>query len=463
MFHCPEWGIAVQTIRLLTAPLLNDDRVEVEIFTVPNITSCDSLVRICISEIIVQPVIGLEFIPPPDSNWMHLAGVTFYGSGLCPPDTIITTPSAHPPSDATTPPSTLVPSPSDTTTSEMLASYLNSDTATTTTSSSSSITIIISASIGCVVLLIVCLLAAVLILWRCYYVKHHKNNTSHHPAVGEGHINTHSHPPPVTLCEETGQVYYSTPQEVVPQESNDTYSHTHQDTTTGRGASKKSRGDTVAEDVKMGGYSMLSYGDKPQDEGLDNQNEEMLLTPAKQDEKNEAIGDDGLHAMSVYQLQYTQVDKKKKEKDGDTTHLHTPEADTPVDQLYAQVNKKKRKIDGDTTDTPVDQLYDPVDKKKKKDGETTHSHAEIVTAVDQLYAQVDKKKKKDGDITHSHAEIDTPTDQLYAQVDKKKSKGEEVREDSPQESGAVYSVVKKPHPPQLPAKSDLLMSDLYNY
>ena len=202
--------------------------------------------------------------------------------------------------------------------------------------------------------------------------------------------------------------------------------------------SKKSREDTAAEDVEMGGYSMLSYGDKPQDGGVDNQNEEMLLTPAKQDKKNEAIGDDGLHAMSVYQLQYTQANKKK-EKDGDTTHLHTPEADTPVDQLYAQV-----------------------DKKKKKDGDTTHSHAEIDTPTDQLYAQVDKKKKKDGDTTHSHAENDTPTNQMYAQVDKK-SMGKEVRENSPQESGAVYSVVKKPHPPQLPAKSDLLMSDLYNY
>ena len=284
--------------------------------------------------------------------------------------------------------------------------------------------------------------------------------------MGEGHANTHSHPPPVTLCEETGQVYYSTPQEVVSQESNDTHSHTHHDTNTGSGASKKSRENTVTENVEMGGYSMLSYGDRPQDGGLDNQNEEILLMPAKQDKKSEVIGDDGLHAMSVYQP-CTKVDKKK-EKDGDTTHLHTPEADTPVDQLYAQVDKKKRK-DGDAThshaeiDTPVDQLYAQVDKRKKKDGGTTHSHAEIDTAVDQLYAQVDKKKKKEGDTTHSHAEIDTPTDQLYAQVDKKKkSKGKEVREDSPQESGAVYSVVKKPNPPQLPAKSDLLMSDLDN-
>ena len=42
---------------------------------------------------------------------------------------------------------------------------------------------------------------------------------------------------------------------------------------------------------------------------------------------------------------YAQVDKKK-EKDGDTTHPHPPEADTLADQLYAQVDKKKKKSKG---------------------------------------------------------------------------------------------------------------------
>ena len=49
----------------------------------------------------------------------------------------------------------------------------------------------------------------------------------------------------------------------MPQESNDTYSHIHHDTITGRGASKKSREGTVAEDVEMGEYSS---GDKPQEQ-----------------------------------------------------------------------------------------------------------------------------------------------------------------------------------------------------
>ena len=129
---------------------------------------------------------------------------------------------------------------------------------------------------------------------------------------------------------------------------------------------------------------------------------------------------------------FAQVDKKKK-KDGDTTHPHSPEADTPVDQLYAQV-----------------------DKKKKKDGHPTHPHPP--EAVDQLYAQVDKKKKRDGDTTHPHPpEADTPVDQLYAQMDKKKNKGKgkKVCEDSPRESGAVYSEVMQQTTPsaQVPAKS----------
>ena len=189
----------------------------------------------------------------------------------------------------------------------------------------------------------------------------------------------------------------------MPQESSDTYSHIHHDTITGRGASKKSREDTVAGDVEMGGYSMLSYGDKPQDQDV------------------------GAYPDS--EVGERQGKKRKKES---------------------------KKVSADAT---VDQLYAQVDKKKKKDGDTTHPHPpEGDTPVDQLYAQVDKKK--DGD-THP-PEADMQVDQLYAQVDKKNSRKKEACEDSPQESGAVYSVVSKPHPPQVPEKSNLLMDDLYN-
>ena len=239
----------------------------------------------------------------------------------------------------------------------------------------------------------------------------------------------------------------------MPQESNDTYSHIHHDTITGRGASKKSREDTVAEDMEMGGYSMLSY-DKPQEQdvGAYSGSEIGEKQGKKRRKENKKASADAT---------VDQVDKKKKV--GDTTHPYPPEADTPVDQLYAQVDKKKK--DGDIThpqppeaDVLVDQLYAQVE-KKKKDGDTTHPHQhEADTPMGQLYAQVDKKK--DGDC--HLPEADMQVDQLYAQVDKKKSRKKEVCEDSPPESGAVYSVVSKPHPPQVPAKSDLLMDDLYN-
>ena len=107
--------------------------------------------------------------------------------------------------------------------------------------------------------------------------------------------------------------------------------------------------------------------------------------------------------------------------------------ETPVDQLYAQVDKKPKKK---KENLYVMSTSQPLEKK-------TH------TPVDQLYAQVDKKKSKknpQASSTSQPLEMETPVDQLYAQVDKKKSKEKEV---CPEESGAVYSVVNKPHPPQL--------------
>ena len=83
---------------------------------------------------------------------------------------------------------------------------------------------------------------------------------------------------------------------------------------------------------------------------------------------------------------------------------------------------------------------------------------ETETLVDQLYAQVDKKKKnkKAKEPTSSP---ETVVDQLYAQVDKKKQKSKE-KEVCPEESGAVYSVVNKPSPPQVPTKSQQLLEEL---
>ena len=86
------------------------------------------------------------------------------------------------------------------------------------------------------------------------------------------------------------------------------------------------------------------------------------------------------------------------------------------------------------------------------------SHS-IGDTTNHLYAKVDKKKIKKKKATHIHTpEADTAVEQLCAQVDKNQ-KEKEVSVPL-QESGPVYSALNKPSPPQLPAKSDLLMEDL---
>ena len=158
MFNCPEWGIALQNIKIWRAQSISGRRNLAGAFF-STIASCDSLVRVCTSSLhITTPVIHLQFIPATNSiNRTYLAEVGFYGdSSACQQDTII---SAPPPPDTTTPPP--------------------KDITTPPPPDSPPTIVILSASIGCVVLLMVCLLAAVLILWRCYYVNH----------------TTHPHPP----------------------------------------------------------------------------------------------------------------------------------------------------------------------------------------------------------------------------------------------------------------------------
>ena len=127
---------------------------------------------------------------------------------------------------------------------------------------------------------------------------------------------------------------------------------------------------------------------------------------------------------------YDQVDKGKKSEV--TTHPHIPEADTAVDHFYAVLEDESEVA--------------------------THVNTPEADTTDHLYAKADKKKIKKKKATHPHTpEADTAVNQLCAQVDKNQKK--EVRVPF-QESGPVYSALNKPRPPQLPAKSDLLMEDL---
>ena len=106
MFNCPQYGISVQSISLLEAADIS--LAGTILATVnPTVTSCDSLVRVCISRASFRPAVGLQFTVGAGSNWVHLAEVTFYGIGTaCPPDTVITS-STIPPDFLSTNPSNI--------------------------------------------------------------------------------------------------------------------------------------------------------------------------------------------------------------------------------------------------------------------------------------------------------------------------------------------------------------------
>ena len=92
MFNCPEWGISVTNIDLFVATSTSGSRSFVASIS-PTTTSCDSLVRVCISHNVssIRSLLTLVFNLPSTSNLVHLAEVTFYASGsTCLPDTIIT-------------------------------------------------------------------------------------------------------------------------------------------------------------------------------------------------------------------------------------------------------------------------------------------------------------------------------------------------------------------------------------
>ena len=100
MFNCPQWGIASIFINIAGATPRDKSFHAFASTSVSSLTSCESLVRVCLSVNISQSVIHLQFT---HSDWVHLAEVTFNRGSTCPPNIILTPP---PP---TTPPVTTLP------------------------------------------------------------------------------------------------------------------------------------------------------------------------------------------------------------------------------------------------------------------------------------------------------------------------------------------------------------------
>ena len=109
IFNCPEKEISTSTIMIFTSASPLGNREPLTVINI-NITSCDSLVRVCTSITTTQPSIILDFVVGTTSDMVYLAEVTFYaasGVSTCTPDTIIS--SAPPDTIITTaPPDTII-------------------------------------------------------------------------------------------------------------------------------------------------------------------------------------------------------------------------------------------------------------------------------------------------------------------------------------------------------------------
>lgn len=83
IFNCQRWNISVNRIRLLGARSTTTNTMDIIGITKidSGITSCNSPVRICMRHISSLPVLTLQFELTPGSSWVHLAEVSFYGSG----------------------------------------------------------------------------------------------------------------------------------------------------------------------------------------------------------------------------------------------------------------------------------------------------------------------------------------------------------------------------------------------
>ena len=102
MFNCPQLGIASTTISLTGATARGQVFNSFASTSVSSLTSCESLVRVCLSAPVSRPLIGLQFTLDQDSDWVHLAEVTFYPRGsTCSPNVILTPPPTTPPPDTT--------------------------------------------------------------------------------------------------------------------------------------------------------------------------------------------------------------------------------------------------------------------------------------------------------------------------------------------------------------------------
>ena len=362
MFNCSQWGIASTTITLTGAMTRSHQVFNVfHTTSVRSLTSCESLVRVCLSANVPRKLIGLQFTLHQDSNWVHLAEVTFNArNSSCPPNPTLSPRTTQPPD--TTPP----PDKNSSTTLQTSATNISSDTTsiTPTISQSKTITTIIAVVVPLSIVLIIVIIVVVPILCIVCTTKHkhklrdkedhttsHRQAHSHQPLQDRRHIN---------LCEETGQAYYSSLHDIQGEDvpADQVYNRLERDTGPVKGGAKSSRGAIVDQnEAEVGAYSTVSYSKQPQtskEAGVEGMEDPLSQLYAEVDEdmrkskkkSEDVFATDQQEEASASAL-YAQVDEKRKRKSKKKKEDIPPHK---PDLLYAQVDKKRKKREKEETE-----------------------------------------------------------------------------------------------------------------
>ena len=429
MFNCRQWGIGVQTIQAF-----EQDAMVFSVDVDPTVNSCNSLVRLCLPYRTSLSVFTLRFFLFPNTDKVYLAETTFFGNNHnCAPDIVITSQFSSP---VTSTSQELLPTVENTTLPHTTLTSHIPKVITKPRSLDTVVIAIVIVVIFLLLLLLVGVVVVVLVLWRCRHQHTAKEEASHTSSQ------THTHPV-VSLCEETGQVQYVSEQQDTDQDS------LYSSIPLQLGQVRKNKDDILH--IEMGVYDIIPIG-------MVKSLEEKEAKQMVNSDNNALLKDVSTASLEIetqFDYTYATVDKKMGGTGNNTcTSLsanedHLPQLlgkESPEDQLYANTKRVKEEEVSGSLQKPVDQLYAQVDKKKKVKEPTSSPQTPD--------AQVDEAKEPT-------SSPETAVDQLYAQVDKKNQKSKENKKEVyPEESGAVYSVVNKPSPPQVPTKSQELLEEL---
>ena len=98
MFNCPQWGIGTSNIKILVPGVSSTDIFLGDIIPAM-LTSCDSLVSMCTTDISTSlHIISLEFTLADNSDLVYIAEVAFFSNTgrMCEPDAILNPPATPP-------------------------------------------------------------------------------------------------------------------------------------------------------------------------------------------------------------------------------------------------------------------------------------------------------------------------------------------------------------------------------